>query len=259
MKLSKLSLAVILSIASAGAFAQTKPAEPDYSLSFNVGAVTDYRYRGISQSSKKPAGQAGLDFAHKSGFYLGAWASTIDWIKDDAKVFALVPGATNAGNNSVEIDLYGGYKGTVSSVGYDVGVLHYAYPGNKYGNIVGGAKADTTELYGAITIGPITAKYSHALSNTFGYANSKGSSYFDLSGTFDLGNGFSVVPHLGYQKIKNTAAASYTDYSLTLNKDFGSGLAGSLTYIDTDTNFYVTSKGKDRGNGAFVLGLKYSF
>jgi uncharacterized protein (TIGR02001 family) len=259
MKFSTLSIAVLLSIGSAGAFAQAKAAEPDYTLSFNVGATTDYRYRGISQSSKKPAVQGGLDFAHKSGFYLGAWGSTIDWIKDDGKLFALVPGAANAGNTSVEIDIYGGYKGTVSSVAYDVGLLHYAYPGNKYANVIGGANADTTELYGALTVGPITAKYSHSVSNTFGFANSKGSSYFDLSGTFDLGSGFTLVPHIGYQKIKNAAAASYTDYSLTLNKDFGNGLAGSLTYIDTDTNFYVTSKGKDRGNGALVLGLKYSF
>ena len=75
----KLKSAVLLSTLalSAGAFAQTKAPEPDYTLSFNAGVVTDYRYRGISQTRLKPAVQGGLDFAHKSGFYLGAWASTI--------------------------------------------------------------------------------------------------------------------------------------------------------------------------------------
>src|SRR6478672_1722854 len=71
---------------SGAAFAQTAtpaPApEPDYTLAANVGAVTDYRFRGISQTSKKPAIQGGLDFAHKSGAYLGAWASNVRWVKD---------------------------------------------------------------------------------------------------------------------------------------------------------------------------------
>ena len=259
MKLTQLSVAALLSLASLGAFAQAKAPEPDYTLSYNVGVVTDYRYRGISQSGKKPALQGGLDFAHKRGFYAGAWGSTIDWIKDDALVFGLNPGATSSGSTSIEIDLYGGYKGSAGSVNYDVGLLQYWYPGNKYANIVAAANANTTEAYGAVTIGPVTAKYSHSLSNTFGFINSKGSSYFDLSATFDLGNGFSLTPHVGYQKIKNSPAASYTDYSLTLGKDFGGGIAGSLAYIDTDNNTYVTSGGKIKSNGALVLGLKYSF
>lgn len=259
MKLTHISLAVLLCATAAGAFAQAKAPEPDYTLSFNVGAVSDYRYRGISQSSKKPALQGGVDFAHKNGFYLGAWGSTIDWIKDDALVFGLNPGATSSGNTKIEIDLYGGYKGSAGSVNYDVGVLQYWYPGNKYANIVAAANANTTEAYGAVTIGPVTAKYSHSLSNTFGFLNSKGSSYFDLSATFDLGNGFSLTPHIGYQKIKNSPAASYTDYALTLGKDFGGGISGSLAYVDTDNNTYVTSKGKVKSNGAMVLGVKYSF
>jgi hypothetical protein len=103
---------------SGAAFAQTKAPEPDYTLSYNVGVVTDYRYRGISQSRLKPALQGGVDFAHKSGFYLGTWASTIKWIKDAG------------GDAPVEIDVYGGYKGTAGSFGYDVGVLTYQYPGH---------------------------------------------------------------------------------------------------------------------------------
>ncbi len=252
MKLSQISVAALLSVAAVGAFAQAKAPEPDYTLSYNVGATTDYRYRGISQSSLKPALSGGADFAHKSGLYLGTWVSTIDWIKDDGKTAGV-----NAGKTAVEIDFYGGYKGAVGDLAYDVGLLHYLYPSNKYVNI--GANANTTELYGALTYGPVTAKYSQSVSNTFGFANSKGSYYVDLSATFDLGNGFSLVPHVGYQSIKNTATASYTDYALTVNKDFGSGFSGSLAYIDTDTKAYLTSKNKNKGKGSLVLGAKYSF
>ena len=77
-------LMLAMSLAAAGsAFAQAAaPAEPESSLSFNAGAVNEYRYRGISQSRLQPALQGGADYADKSGFYVGAWGSSIKWVKD---------------------------------------------------------------------------------------------------------------------------------------------------------------------------------
>lgn len=226
-----------------GAWAQAK-AEPDYSLSYNVGAVTDYRYRGISQTRLKPALQGGVDFAHKSGLYLGAWASTIKWIKDAG------------GDAPVELDLYGGYKGSAGAVGYDVGVLRYQYPGHDLA-----ISPNTTELYAAGTFGPATLKYSHSVTNLFGFADSKNSGYLDLSATFDLGNGYSVVPHVGHQKVKNNSAFSYTDYSVTLGKDLGNGFSVSVAAVGTDAerSLYVTPAGKFTGKNGLVLGAKYAF
>ncbi len=182
MKLTQLSVAALLSFASLGAFAQTKAPEPDYTLSFNAAVTSDYRYRGISQSRLNPAVSGGVDFAHKSGLYVGAWASSIKWIKDFG------------GNAGMELDVYGGYKGAINdAVSYDVGVLGYIYPSNQLT-----PSTNTTEIYGALTMGPVTAKYSHSTTNLFGLAGSKGSGYLDLSATFDLGGGWSVVPHLGH-------------------------------------------------------------
>ena len=114
MKLKTALLASVLSLSGA-AFAQTKAPEPDYSFAFNVGAVSDYRYRGISQTSKKPAIQGGVDFAHKSGLYLGAWGSNVKWVED-------FNGATKG---NLEIDLYGGFKGTIAGdLGFDVDGAH---------------------------------------------------------------------------------------------------------------------------------------
>jgi uncharacterized protein (TIGR02001 family) len=247
MKFSHLSIAALLSIASVGAFAQAKPAEPDYTLAFNVGATTDYRYRGISQSRLQPAVQGGVDFAHKSGFYLGAWGSTIKWIKDAG------------GNANVELDVYGGYKGSINNdVSFDVGVLGYIYPSHKLAT-----SPNTTEIYGAITMGPVTGKYSHSVSNLFGFAGSKNSGYLDLSATFDMGGGWTVVPHLGYQRVAGAGNSplSYTDYSLAVNKDFGNGLVGSAAFVGTnaDKTLYFTPAGKFTGRNGVVLGLKYNF
>ena len=107
-------------LALAAAWPLASQAEGGLSTSFNVGAVSDYRYRGISQTRLKPALQGGVDLSHPSGFYLGAWASTIRWVKD------------LEGDAGVEVDVYGGYKGELAKgLGYDVGVLGYVYPSNK--------------------------------------------------------------------------------------------------------------------------------
>ena len=240
----KLKLAVLLStlVASGAVLAQAKAPEPDYTLSYNVGVVTDYRYRGISQSRLKPALQGGADFAHSSGFYVGTWGSTIKWVKD------------GGGDANVEIDLYGGYKFNAGPVAMDVGVLRYFYPGSNLA-----VNPDTTEIYAAGTYGPATLKYSHAVTNLFGFADSKGSGYLDLSASFDLGNGWSVAPHIGHQKVKNNGAFSYTDYSVTVAKDLGNGLVASLAVLDTDNNNYLAPSGKNLGKAGAVLGLKYSF
>jgi uncharacterized protein (TIGR02001 family) len=288
MKLTQLSLAALLSVVSIGAMAQAKAPEPDYTLSFNVGATTDYRYRGISQTRFKPTIQGGVDFAHKSGFYLGAWGSGIQWIKDAGKIATNAGTPTDVGSANLEIDLYGGYKSSINSdVAFDVGVLRYEYVGSKFNNLTafnGWAtpKANTTEIYGAVSMGPVTAKYSHAVSNLFGNADSKGSGYFDLTASFDLGGGWSVVPHLGYQRVAGNPSPtfsnslySYTDYSVTVNKDIGNGFVGSLMAVGTnakknpangiyayaapDSTGNASLSSRNLGRNGLVLSVKYNF
>lgn len=243
LKKSLLLLAVIGSALPVAASAQEE-ASP---LSFNVGVVSDYRYRGISQTRLKPALQGGLDYAAPMGFYVGTWASTIKWIKDVG------------GDSNVEVDVYGGWKGEVASgLTLDVGVLTYIYPSNDLAT-----DADTTELYGALTFGPATLKYSHAVTNTFGNPDSKNSYYLDLSAGFDVGGGVTLTPHVGYQKIKGPAdeLATYTDYSIGVSKDF-SGFLLSATAIgtDADKSFYVSPVGnKELGKATLVLGVKKTF
>jgi uncharacterized protein (TIGR02001 family) len=250
------TLAAVLALASASSFAQTAapaaaapaaaPAAAENSLSYNVGAVTDYRYRGISQSRLKPAVQGGIDFSHASGAYVGAWASSIQWVKDAG------------GDARVEVDIYGGYKGAAGPVSYDVGVLTYQYPSAALS-----VSPNTTEIYGAATMGPATLKYSHALTNTFGFANSKNSGYLDLSATFDVGNGFTIVPHIGRQRIAGSGNGdfSYTDFSVAVTKDFGKGLTVTATVLGTDAKdgSYITPSGKNTGKTGATIGVKYAF
>ncbi len=261
MKLkSKLLLALLAT--SSAAFAQTAPAAPESTISYNVGVVSEYRYRGIAQTRGDAALQGGVDYANTNGFYAGAWGSTIKWIKDNSTASAEVKGP-------IEIDLYGGYKFEAAGLAYDVGYLRYQYQGNtleKTGGTVNGTytNANTDEIYGAVTAGVFTAKYSYSLSNLFGYKDSKGSTYLDLSATFDLGNGYTLVPHAGRQVVANQAnnGANYNDIALTLNKDFGDGLSASVSAISTTAMSATYSSPVNAfatGKNATVVGVKYSF
>lgn len=237
---------VLIALAATAATAQTSTPKPDYTLGFNAGVVSDYRFRGLTQSRFDPALQGGVDFVHSSGFYAGAWASSIKWIKDAG------------GNAGTELDFYAGYKGSVGDLGFDLGVVGYQYPSHRLA-----VSPNTTEVYAALSYGPVTVKYSHATTNTYGIANSDGSGYLDLSASFDLGGGFSLVPHVGHQRISGAGNGvfSYTDYAITLNHDFGNGLAATLAAVGSDAKrtSYFTPSGKAAGRDGLYLGLKYSF
>ena len=240
--------------------AQAEALEPESTLSYNIGALSDYRVRGIAQTSFKPALQAGIDFAHRSGFYAGVFGSSVRWVKE-------FNGATKG---STEVDLYGGFKGATDylPLTYDVGVITYQYPGNNSG--VGGvlpagsfANANTTEVYAAVSYKIFTLKVNRSVGNFLGNLNSSGSLYVDLSAAVDLGNGFALTPHIGRQTIPHQAGnlGNYTDLSLTLAKDFGNGLVASAmaTRTNADTVFYTDTNGRYLGKSALVLGLKYNF
>ena len=262
MKFNTLTLAAGLAVfVSTATLAQTKAPEPDYTIAYSAGIVTDYRFRGIAQTAFKPALQLTADFAHKSGFYLGAFGSNVNWIKD-------FNGATKG---SYEVDLYGGYKGSITKeLGYDLGLITYIYPGNNSGaagTLLPGqaTNANTTEIYGALTYDMFTAKYSRSTGTFLGFLNSSGSQYLDLSANVDVGNGFTVTPHIGRQTVKGqtpNGVYSYTDYSVTVAKDFGNGLSATGALVATNTakpGPYTDFNNKNLGKSTVVVGLKYSF
>ncbi len=279
MKKSALVTAAVLAIVGGPSIAFAEDAPAASPITYNIGVVSDYRYRGISQTKMKPALQGGVDYAN-GPFYAGTWLSTISWVKDSMKAYN-VNGAKAAQQNEttftpvsekgapVEWDLYGGVKGDIikDTLTYDVGVLAYVYLGQKFHDI-GLSNPDTGEFYGALTYGVFTGKVSISATPLFGVPKSKGSQYYDLSANFDLGSGFTLTPDIGYQNIAGSFAKdngydsySYTTYSATLAKDFGKGLSASLQVVATDAskNDYVTSAGKFTGRTGVVAGVKYAF
>ena len=234
-----------------------------HTFTSNISLVSDYLYRGISQSGAGAAIQGGFDFSHSSGIYLGAWGSSISWLGDAG--IAASAGVANAG---LELDTYGGYKGAAGDVSYDVGFLRYNYPGTYAAGIT---KADTNELYGALTYSIVTAKLSYSLGDLFGVSNAKGSTYLDVSASYPIADtGITAGAHYGKQAYKGSTAdglaaagadPTYTDYKLSVTKDF-SGYVVGATYSSTNTSsssFYTNLQGKKLGKGTLVLSLSRTF
>lgn len=224
--------------------------KPDNELTFNLGATTDYRYRGISQSLFKPAIQGGSDYTNNpTGLYAGTWLSSIKWIED------------SGGSNNVEWDVYGGKRGDIGGgVSYDVGVLRYFYPSNKLGAVPGHVNADTTEVYGQLTYSIFNVKYSRAETNIFAFPDSKQSGYVDLWTSIDLTEGYALGLHAGHQTIQNASQWSYTDWKVGVSKDFFD-ISWTLGVLGTNANkmLYVSSDGRFTGKTELVLSATKSF
>lgn len=242
-----LVIAGFTSAALAAPVAQAEEAMPTVKLS----VYSEYEYRGISQTSEKPAGQLNIDWAHSSGFYLGTFVSNIKWLKDAAEVGGF---STSA---NIEWDLFGGYKfEVVKDVTLDLGYLRYEYPSSGAFN----PKPNTDEVYAGVSYGPVSAKYSYSINDTFGVPNSDGSYFIEANLAYPINEKLTLTGNLGYQKYKNNDALSYTVYKLGLVYDIGSGWNVGGYYKDTDADSALyTYKGKDWGKGRAVGFVSYSF
>jgi uncharacterized protein (TIGR02001 family) len=259
MKPFQYTLAALLALSALPSMAQTTAAaaEPEFTITGNLGIFSDYRFRGISQTNEKPAIQGGIDFAHKSGFYLGNWNSNID-------------SAGYSGAN-IEMDFYGGWKTTIEGFGLDLGAIYYYYPGSGQGSAF---TVDNTELYIGGSWGPLALKYSYAVSDFFGVPGTKGAYYIALSGAHDFGNGFGINGSVGYQGgLKNgdpgfsscvsefdgQTSCSITDYKLGGTYTIDGWVLG-LAYVSTNRDIRGwTDPSKNISNGTAVVSVTKSF
>ncbi len=240
--LAALSMAAAIAVPS---FALAQAAAPaaappsDHTFTGNVGLFSEYRFRGISQTFGKPALQGGFDYSHSSGLYLGNWNSNVN------------SGAGFPAGN-LEMDLYGGWKKAWGDWGLDAGFIYYYYPGSDANAASGttivnprsaarrfNGTVDNKEIYIGGSWKWISAKYYHSVDDYFSQPGTKGSNYLDISATYDLGDGWGVVGHLGSFRLKgwsvgtNATNANYTDWKLGVTKDF-SGWVFGASYIDTN-------------------------
>ena len=164
------------------------------------------------------------------------------------------------------MDFYGGYKTTYGPFGLDVGAYYYYYPGT--GKYNPNLKIDYGELYFGGSYGPVSLKYWYGVTNYFGIerpgTSTKGSQYVDGAVSFDLGNGFGVNGHLGWQNVKNLKQFgakddAYVDYRVGVNYDLAGWILGASVVGANKKDFFLTTDGSAAGSPRPVLSVTKTF
>ena len=204
-------------------------AESPISVSGNVAITNDYRFRGVSQSGGDFALQGGFDLTSTSGFYVGAWGSSI---------------SLGPAYGELELDLYGGWTGALTEgLTADVGVIYYTYPA---GDDVGGADPDTDVLEAfaslATTIGPLGA--TAGVNYAWDQDSLGGNDNLYLYTDFSLGvpsTPLTFTAHAGYTDgalapplLAGAADDTGLDWSLGVSMPIYGGVSGSLTYVGVE-------------------------
>ncbi|HUD29398.1 MAG TPA: TorF family putative porin [Novosphingobium sp.] len=255
-------------------------APSEITVSGSVGLVTDYRFRGVSQTDKEMAIQGGITATHASGLYVGTWASNLS-------------GWGTFGGSNMELDLVGGFATEISSgVTLDVGLTWYMYPG-------GASETDFAEPYVKLstTMGPAKALigvayapkqqalgrwYNDADAYADGIPDNPGAKSDNFYVWGDLSGGIPNTPlslkaHLGYSDGNSglgpngTSVAptgSYLDWMLGADLAVGPVTLG-VAYVDTDIsksesaylqpNFSSTKNGSQIAGSTVLFSLSAAF
>ena len=192
-------------------------------ISGNVSMLSDYAFRGVSQTDEQIALQGGFDYEHESGFYIGTWASNVD-----SSFF------NDAQDPQLEVDVYAGFSGELANgIGYDFGILHYDYPGAD--------SADTDELYISGSMAGFTVSFNY--SDELSFVGSRESAWY-LAGGYEmtLPQDFGLAIHVGlsdgdaFDPSNPTGLPdSYVDWSVGVTK-IVYGVDLGLTYVDSDAD-----------------------
>ena len=207
-----------------------------HTWSANMLMASEYVFRGITQSNEDPAIQVGIDYAHDSGFYIGTWASSVEF------------NSGNADGTQIETNLYGGFAGSFANgVDWDIGGLYYYYP--EEGDDDGAGEQDYVEVYGSLGYAfdapmepSISAGFAYSpdyygedgdgiwLHGTFGFTTKLGISPYVMVGYMDV-DGDQTTPN-GYDYVVYSVGGSYDIGMFTLDLNWteaesGVGKAGT--------------------------------
>lgn len=241
-------LGLVLTLMSTPALAQDETSA--VTISGGATLVTDYRFRGISQTDKDFAVQGSLTLSHKSGFYATVWGSSIDDYV--------------AAGSDQEIDLIAGFKKSFGGTTIDVGVLYYYYPGSS--KIVPGSNTDFVEPYIGISyaLGPVTGKVSAAYAPKAKALSVGAGKEDNLYLALDLSGGIPNTPvalsaHLGHSEGPSfiSIGKSYTDWSVGATYTWKNLIVG-VSYVDTSKALFSPG-GKNISKGGIVGSLGVVF
>ncbi len=257
IKAALASTVLFAGLAAAPAFADE--ASP-ITITGSAALTSEYRLRGISQTDRDPAIQAGITVTHSSGLYVGTWGSNLS-------------GSGSFGGDNLEIDVLAGYTKAVGPVTLDGGVVYYVYPGAN--GVTPGVNFDYFELYGSVAgkVGPLNAKlgtFWAPSQKDIASVAAKGHNIWVYTdwGLPVEGTPLTLKAHLGY----SSGNSGYTKGLDVLDYGFGADLTYknltlNLSYVGTDISTANGAKwnsagratGHDITKGGLVATLSAAF
>jgi uncharacterized protein (TIGR02001 family) len=237
LKLSLLAAAAALALAGAAraddapaaAPAETKPLV----FVFNIGANTDYEFRGVSQTDNKPSIFGGVDATILGIGYAGVWVSNVDFLN----------------GTELEYDIYGGVKPVLGPVTIDFGVIRYGYTSQP-----SGPRETYTEwkVAPSFAVGPATVGLAYFYSDNF-FGETGKATYYEINASLPIGKTpYSVSGAIGHQEV--VGPLDYNTWNLGVGYAVNSHFGFDLRYWDTDEHqFGNIYKAK------LVLGAKLTF
>ena len=201
--------------------------------------VSDYDFRGITQTGEQPALQLSIDYANESGWYIGTWGSNIDQFSD---------GGTNTA--STEVDVYTGFRGTAGDLGWDAGITYYTYSG--------ASDLNFPEIYAKLSYNIVSGGVYY--SNAFGHKDA-GSAFYvygdvgipagpltiGLHAGLSSGDGIEDIYGFGADENGEGAEDSYTDY--------GIGISYSASNITLGMKWVAVDAGDGGSDDRIILSV----
>ncbi|HEY3327915.1 MAG TPA: TorF family putative porin [Novimethylophilus sp.] len=291
-----LSATVMAEDAAKAAPAEAAPAAaapaPNWTFPGSISVVSDYIWRGQTQTWGKPAAQLGIEADHASGAYAGFWGSNVSshWLP----------------NANVEMDFYGGIRNSFATdFKYDVGLIYVYYPDANFDKAPAfqpplgkykSSKLNTAELYGSLGWKWFSVKAGTTLTKFYGWnvdnsgsatavgvgnapsffgsragVDTKGSTrystYVQGNVSYDVAPGWNVAGEIGHQMIADSTGLDWTWYKVGATKSWDggwsvngavSGTSGSNAYSNF-ASFDNANNHKEIDKTKFLLTLTKSF
>ncbi|MBF0340189.1 MAG: hypothetical protein HQL95_04405 [Magnetococcales bacterium] len=252
-----------------------------HTFTSNAGVLSNYIFRGLTQSWNHPAIQGGVDYTHGSGWYAGLLAYSVS-----NKQYA---------HGWAELDYYGGYNGKFTDDwSWTAGFLGAYYPGANYDHVNPAVAMNRHQTYNNFELNAglgykwMTLKVSVSLTDYYGdntntgyTSDSKGSTYLDWSANVPLPvatftNDVTLPLHIGRTHYTSKLATptptggidpDYTDYKIGINKGFDGGwnLGAACTYANNKAVYNGVASAKspsdtlNLGGGNVLLSIIKTF
>ena len=233
-------MVLALSVLPATAHAQEEESGDGITITGSATVVSDYRFRGFSQSNEEAAIQGGFTVGHDSGLYVGTWGSSIGFA------------------NGTEIDVFGGYSKEVTpGLTADIGATLYLYPGTSNASVI--------EPYFAVSgdLGPASLKtgIAWAPGGQDSLGGDSGVYLYTDAGVAIPNTPFKLNGHIGFAKSDSFlggADGEVVDYSVGVSASW-KALTGSVAYVNTDAPKALGYKESVGADGAVIFTLGVAF